>query len=276
MNKPQQAGGYDQQRTELAERVLLEVWSKLGEYRDKMVLVGGLTPRYLVDQTAAQQKGNPHCGSMDVDLGVSIAVADAKAYQSIRATLEGMGFEPGKNEKGRDQLHSFVKTIDGVIVNVDFLTTEYGGPDDTLMRELEKNLRAIQVEGLGLALDSPLTVEIGGKLLSGAQTTEQVNVCRPVPFVVLKALAFDSRREPKDAYDLVYVLVNSEGGAQAVAKSASDTEKNQESFKNAVEVLKNRFGGPDRDGPVLYSQFVEDADATAQAFATVQEFLFAL
>jgi hypothetical protein len=273
MNKPQNANGYEQGRTELAEMVLLEVWSKLGEYRDKMVLIGGLVPRYLVDQSIARQKGNLHCGSMDVDLGVSIAVADHEAYKSIRATLESMDFKPGKNDKGNDQLHSFVKSINGVDVNVDFLTTTYGGPSG-IMRDIKDNIRAIQVEGLGLALDSPLSIEISSKLLSGGDTTEHVKVCRAVPFIVLKALAFEKRRERKDAYDLVYVLVNSSEGAGAIAKLATDEEKNQESFKNAVEVLRNRFRAVTQDGPVHYAQFVDnEAGAAAVAFAAVQEFL---
>ena len=273
MNKPQYAGGYDRQRTELAERVLLEVWSRLGEYRDKMVLVGGLVPRYLINQTVAQQQGNQHCGSMDIDLGVSIAVTDADTYRSIRNTLDNMGFKPGKNERGREQLHSFIKEIDGVEVNIDFLTTTYGGPDDSLMRELEDDLRAIQVEGLGLALNSPCKIQIEGRLLSGGITTEEINVCREIPFIVLKSLVFDNRRECKDVYDLVYVLVNYDGGAEEVAKLPTKEELKENSFHRAVAVLENRFRDISRDGPTKYAQFVDTQNAGAIAFAAVQEFL---
>lgn len=276
MAKPRHAQGYDSRHTELAEQVLLEAWSRLGEHRDKMVLVGGLAPRYLVDQQTMRARGASHCGTMDVDLGVSIAVSDARTYRSIRQTLVDMGFGPGKNGRGRNQLHSFVKNIGGVDVNIDFLTTAYGGPQDSLMRELEDNLRAIQVEGLGLALHEPLTVEVEGTLLSGGQTTERINVCRPIPFVVLKALAFDKRREPKDAYDLVYVMLYALSGARQLARLASPREMSQDSFSNAIAVLENRFSAPTRDGPTLYAQFVGEAGAAAQAYATVREFLAGL
>ena len=273
MNKPHHASGYKRQKTELAESVLLEAWSRLGEYRDKMVLVGGLVPRYLINQTIARQQGNLHCGTMDIDLGVSIAVTDAETYRSIRSTLDTMGFTPGKNERGREQLHSFIKQIGGVEVNIDFLTTIYGGPDNSLMRELEGDLRAIQVEGLGLALNSPHKIQIEGNLLSGGISTEEVNVCREIPFIILKSLAFDSRRECKDVYDLVYVLVNYEGGAEAVAQLSTKEEILEESFKKAVAVLQNRFRDISHDGPKKYAQFVDTENAEAIAFAAVQEFL---
>jgi hypothetical protein len=40
--------------------------------------------------------------------------------------------------------------------------------------------------------------------------------------------------------------------------------------------LRTRFSEINRDGPVKYAQFVEEASAEATAFATVQEFLLAL
>ena len=43
--KPETAAGYSPGATALAERVLLEVWSRLGDFREHLVLVGGLAPR---------------------------------------------------------------------------------------------------------------------------------------------------------------------------------------------------------------------------------------
>lgn len=97
-----------------------------------------------------------------------------------------------------------------------------------------------------------------------------------MPFVVLKALAFDSRREPKDAYDLVYVLRNIDDGPESVAQSITKIEQEQESFRKAIDVLSTRFSEIIRDGPVKYAQFVEEPGAEATAFATVQEFLMAV
>lgn len=275
MTKPQHAADYDVTHTELAERVLLEVWGRLGEFHDYLVLVGGLVPRHLVPQNVGKAASPPvHCGTMDVDLGVSLAVANAKTYETIREALTGrLGFEPGRNREGREQHHSFVKAISGVPVNLDFLTSQYGGPK-TVVRAVERSLSAIQVEGLGLALKNPVKVAIGGVNLSGGKTVETVNVCRPVPFVVLKALAFEKRREPKDVYDLVYVLRFLKDGPSSVATEVTREERAAASFAHAVESLRTRFQTPEHDGPVAYADFVgREAGATAQAFAAVQEFL---
>ena len=44
--KPQIYTAYSKEKTELAEKILLEVWACLGEFQKDMVLVGGLAPRY--------------------------------------------------------------------------------------------------------------------------------------------------------------------------------------------------------------------------------------
>ncbi|MFZ2655974.1 MAG: hypothetical protein WAX69_13670 [Victivallales bacterium] len=229
-------------------------------------------PRYLINQEKQLRK-NRHCGTMDVDLGISIAVTDIEVYEDIAETLGKMGFEPGKNTRGVEQKHSFVKKTGNAKLILDFLTAKHSGPADSLMKNIQDNLSAIQVEGLALAFDKPLRIQINGKLLSGGLTEEIINICRPIPFVVLKALAFDKRREPKDVYDMVYVLSNCKGGASVLAREATPGERRAEAFKNAISSMKRHFRSPSYDGPVQYGHFVEDLTQAASAFAAVQEFL---
>jgi hypothetical protein len=91
--------------------------------------------------------------------------------------------------------------------------------------------------------------------------------------MVLKALSFDSRREPKDAYDLVYVLLNASDSIANLVKEATHQDRNEPSFLHALEVLRGRFGGIDRDGPQKYGRFIADPAGAANAFAAVQDFL---
>lgn len=274
MDKPQRIEGYAVAQTERAEQVLLDVWSRLGDYHEHLVLVGGLAPRYLVPQNVAGIAN--HCGTLDVDLAVSLAVADLNAYASIRATLERMGMQPGVNAKGNEQRHSFTMQNEEGPVVVDFLTTKYEGPSE-VVRAVQSQLSAIQVEGLGLALIDPVKVRITGKALTGGMLTTMLRVCRPVPFIVLKALAFENRREGKDVHDLVYILQRAGGGAAGVAQSVRPDELAADAFAHAVKTLRANFGSPVSDGPVRYARFLPDApDAAVQSFAAVKEFLEAL
>lgn len=273
MNKPQTYHEYSKEQTELAEQVLLEVWSRLGQYRSFLVLVGGLVPRYIVDQRKAAKQNAAHHGSMDVDLGISMAVKDLEAYHSIRETLFSLGFRQSTNERGNPQMHSFVKDINNVPVNIDFLTTEYDGPEDSLMRGVKDELRAIQVEGLGLAFVNPLMIKITGKLLSGGNTEEEIRVCNFIPYIVLKALAFDKRREPKDAYDLVYVLQNAFDDPKQLARRATEDERKAHSFLHAIQTLQNHFRTIEHNGPMSYERFTAQPGNAAIAFAAVQDFL---
>jgi hypothetical protein len=156
---------------------------------------------------------------------------------------------------------------------VDFLTTMYDGPPE-VVRAVESQLSAVQVEGLGLALVDPVKVPITGKTLTGGIVTETIQVCRPVPFVILKALAFENRREGKDVHDLVYVLQHAEGGVAGSARSVRESERHAPYFVRALDSLRRNFESPAHDGPVRYANFLgHSPDGAAQAFAAVQEFV---
>ncbi len=265
---------YSASHTGLAVQVLLEVWAHLGQFRANMVLVGGLAPRFMFkDNTRIA----PHCGTMDVDLGLHVAVGRATEYASLREILVAdLGFQPGRDRTLPNAQHSFFRTLGNIDVHVDFLTTVYDTPDDIHFRTIEENLRAFETKGLGLALRDPLHVEVRGKLLSGGTTTEIIRVCRPVPFLVLKAIAYESRRKPKDAYDLVYVLQTYQGGGGALARQVRQSESSSPFWNEAIDSLRRHFRSPDENGPVAYGRFLGDRHAATQAFAAVQEFLQAL
>lgn len=38
---------YNQTITQMVEEGLLDIWGRLGEYRDFLVVIGGLVPRYI-------------------------------------------------------------------------------------------------------------------------------------------------------------------------------------------------------------------------------------
>jgi len=91
--------------------------------------------------------------------------------------------------------------------------------------------------------------------------------------MVLKALAFEKRREPKDSYDLVYALRYAGQTPAHIAQKITAQERKTPAFNHAISVLKNRFSATDRDGPVRYEQFTSQPNSAAIAFAAVQAFL---
>ncbi len=71
--------------------------------------------------------------------------------------------------------------------------------------------------GLHLAFRDRQRVALSGRTIRGEDATRDVWVCGPGSYVVLKALAFGSRGENKDAYDLFYVVRNFGSGVEDIA-----------------------------------------------------------
>ena len=72
---------YDPRRVAQTESGFLTVWAGLGTYRDDLVLVGGLVPKYLCDHV--KQPGIlPRPATLDVDLGIALG-ATAGQYGSL-------------------------------------------------------------------------------------------------------------------------------------------------------------------------------------------------
>lgn len=82
-------------------------------YHESLVLVGGLAVKYLIQPGP---KSQPGAITMDVDLGVALAVEGGQ-YGSIADDLAGPGFQ--RNEQGR-----YVRQFEAMPVFVGFLTED--------------------------------------------------------------------------------------------------------------------------------------------------------
>ena len=100
-------------------------------------------------------------------------------------------------------------------------------------------------------------------------------------FTVLKVPAFQQRHNKKDSYDLVYKLKNYKNGPRAAGEVAAlSPARSEESVADALELLRQRFESPNRDGPVAYADFLADQDDQEhkarlcnEAVAVVRQFL---
>ena len=280
--KPEFAAGYSSEQFKRVRATCLYVATRLGDLLDEVVIVGGLVPSLLIPQTRLPKGAERHVGTMDLDVGLALAILDQERYKTLTERLRKAGFTQDKNAEGRPTRQRW--KIEGkgeAKVTVDFLIpparrTERGGT----LRSIEKDFAALITEGLPLAFRDREKIRLSGKTLFGEKASREVWVCGPGGFVVLKALAFRGRGEGKDAYDLFYVLRNYGKRPDQVGPRFSRLLDDPAS-KAALSVLEEDFSDVDGLGPKRAVEFlrgrgVEDLPLRAAVVGFVQRFLRSL
>jgi hypothetical protein len=254
--KPLFAYDYTKENVELVRQTCLYVATKLGDLLDDLVVVGGLVPSLLIPDESLPAGEDVHIGTMDLDLGLSLAILNRERYEDLTQRLHRSGFEPDENEEGNTTFQRWkVRTSSGLKVTVDFLIppsldTDKGGD----LRHIEKDFAAVITPGLRLAFQDKKKVSLKGVTLKGEKAEREIWVCGPGAFIVLKALAFHQRGENKDAYDLYFVIRNYGSGIEEVCECLSPLLKEAET-KSALEILSRDFVDPDSIGPSRVAQF---------------------
>ena len=147
---------------------------------------------------------------MDLDLGLSLALLDAHRYEELTLRLRRAGFEPDVNDAGNPTFQRWkIEPSPDLKVAVDFvispsLESDKGGN----LRHIKSDFAAVITPGLHLAFRDRQNILLEGSTINGEKASRYVGVCGPGAFMVLKALAFGTRGENKDAYDLYYVIRN--------------------------------------------------------------------
>ena len=272
---------YDSQTTRRCERVLVTLIGDLGPWSERIVLVGGLAPQYIVG--SLPRGVSPHAGTTDVDLVIGLAVEDSfETYETLHANLKKSGFALGQPS------YQWSRQVDGVKVSVDFLCeTDQVAAGDIYKPKQGTGSRfgAFNAPGAQLAARDSIEFSVGAERLDdGGLSKVTVRVASVLAYVVLKILAFQDRHNDKDAYDIVYTLVNyPDGGPRAAGQAAALSPVREElQAISALQLLAERFGSTDHDGPSAYSNFLahpDDADRKAQlrneAVVAVGQFLSA-
>lgn len=247
-DKPRRASEYKSEQVELVRATCLYVATKLGDMMDDLVIVGGLVPSLLVDQEALPAGVPPHAGTMDLDVGLQIALLDEGRYRQLTERLRDAGFAMDTNDAGNPTRQRWAITRSGT-VTVDFvIPPSREGDKGGKLRNIEPDFAAIIAPGLRCAFRDHQHVTIKGTTLFGEKATREVWVAGAGAYVVLKALAFDSRGENKDAYDLYYVVRNFGGGPGEVAAKLRPLLDDPEA-QRALGVLRRDFAELDAVGP---------------------------
>lgn len=251
--KPRHAAGYTPESVQRVRRTLLLVASKLGDLMDDIVVVGGLVPYLLVDQTRLPA-ARRHVGTMDLDLGLSLAILNKEKYREISSRLRSEGFQPDSKSDGGIRRQTWVHGEGADRVTIDFLIqlNDQSAVSGKLT-QIESDFAAITVEGLELAFIAKRRIALSGALPNGATLSRPVWVCGPAAFVTLKANAYRIRGENKDAYDLFYLL--REVGVSDALADFQCFDREHPTIQRALRILQEDFLN-DTAGRVQAAEFI--------------------
>lgn len=265
MTKPLTLDGYSEKVTKDCERVLVTLLRNLGPHRQSLVLIGGLTPRYLVPERPPIVP--QHAGTLDLDVVIDLVVLeDVEAYRTLEDNLKKIGFERGENDKGQKVNWRWkVKMEDGTTIILELLADHpdlRGGRAQPLPDEGQ--ISALNIPHSSIVFDLYDTAEVTAELIGGdGLATETIRHANIVSFTCLKSIAYDDRQERKDAHDLVYCLEHAPQQLEGVSAMFRDalSGKHQEVIASSLHLLQKRFAtdanadGFLKDGPVAVAKF---------------------
>jgi len=179
---------YDEVTTARCERALLTLLGDLGPWRERIYLVGGLAPRYLVGRLP--EGARAHVGTTDVDLVIGLALGDEapETYRTLQNNLEKAHFEH------REPSFQWARTVDGATVLVEFLCeTDEVEPGRIFRPKGEatgSKFGAFNVRGAHLCRDDFIEhPREGERLDGGGMSVVTVRVANLLPYSVLKVFA---------------------------------------------------------------------------------------
>jgi len=231
---------YTLEETDRAESALLTVWAILRDFREEIVLVGGLVPRYICRPV----EGELTAVTMDVDLAVELGLSSGQ-YETTTNRLSHSGFVWEDTR--------FAKAVGSAKVFLDLLTDKSTpeDPDSVMVDDVPVGA----VLGVERALKLFREVEISGRDLYGAEVTETVRVCEVGPFVCLKLLAYASRAKSKDVFDFVRCIRDYDSGPKEAVRRVHEEQSVNPAYEPALAVLRERFASAQGKGPVQYADF---------------------
>lgn len=273
-------GAYDDETTARCERALVTLLGDIGPWGNRIYLAGGLAPRYIVG--SLPDGARPHVGTTDVDLIIGLTVDNQsdEAYRTLENNLK-------KSHFSADHSFRWSRDVDGAKVIVEFMCETdqvEAGRVFKPRQGLGTNFGAFNVRGAQLIAkdytEHPLEAE---RLDGGGRSRVTARVANVLVYTVLKIFAFQDRHENKDAYDLIYCLLNFGGGPEDAGRVAANSAiRDEAQVQVALRLLAQRFSTVDDDGPHAYATFLtegSDRDEWArlrrESVAVVRAFLSA-
>ncbi|HZY96235.1 MAG TPA: hypothetical protein VFE35_03950 [Candidatus Cybelea sp.] len=255
-----------------ARATALTVAQVIGDLIHDTVVVGGLVPTLRYPDAFDALLG-PHVGTHDFDLALDLAIFNEERYAEIDKRLRDAGFAPDKKEttgalvRQRWSYRESAATVEFIMPPV--------GDHEMGLQSLTKELGALRMIGIDLALDDRTFFTLAGRDLRGYTVERSIPVCGDAPFVVLKGLALGGRDKAKDAYDLCFVLRQAPEGPEGIAERLFP-HSGHPAVERARRYLDRDFRAIDGRGPRFVCEFQGDPgndDLAADALAYVRALL---
>ena len=245
---------YSEEAVEAARSVMIELIHLLGEYRDKIVLIGGWVPDLLFPGADP-----PHIGSLDIDLALDHRQIDDSGYTTICRLLESRGYVQG------EQPYKYFRSVETggeeIEVEIDLLAGEYEGTGKGRRHQQVQDIKARKARGCDLAFDMSLEIEISGTLPEGGKDKVSVRIASVVPFLVMKGMALNDRIKEKDAWDIYHCLRSFPGGRDALVAEFQPHMPNK-LVREGLEKISSKFESVEDVGPKWTADFdeIDDSD----------------
>ena len=242
------------------------------------MLIGGLVPELLC---AASPYG--HAGTIDIDVQVDLEIA-AGSVNAVRLeqALRNAEFEPDANRVWRWQDRS---SSPPAVIKFELLADLPDQPAGVTATFTESGeLGAANLRGTGYAIRD-IEVQRLSAVIAGERLHAEVNVTGLAGFLLAKVEAAYSRRQPKDWYDIAFVLLHNDCGGPEAAASAVLAKFSDDlaALQPAIADLGANFAHEEDQGPDAYaSQIVSDhpdiarSTARADAVLAVEAFIAGL
>ncbi|MBU1239864.1 hypothetical protein KJ865_09140, partial [Myxococcota bacterium] len=178
-DKPTTAAGYTSEQVDLVRATCLYVATKLGDIMDELVIIGGLVPSLLISQDDLPEGADAHVGTMDLDVGLTLALLEEGRYKTLTERLRRAGFEQDVNSEGnptrqRWSIGQLKKVTVDFLIQPSLLDDQGGR-----LRHIEHDFAAVIVPGLHLAFMDRERISLEGKTVMGELARRDIWVCGP-------------------------------------------------------------------------------------------------
>jgi len=273
---------YSPDKTKISHSYLLELVATLREYYDSLVLIGGWTPYFILENFKKPSVEFIHIGSIDIDLAVDpkLFSKGADKYRTIIEHIEKLGYTQRKDRLGQPIPSSFIKqTKEKVDIQVDFLTSFDMNVGKTKRHlRIQPDLMARRAKGCDIAFQHNWECPLKGNLPGNGEIKLKLKIANIISAIVMKGYALGERLDGKDPYDIYAMIAYYKNGPSSAAEEFRPYIKIpivSESLKIINENFESiKSNGPVRVGYFLYpNEAIARERATTDAYMNIREFL---